>query len=351
MAFCQNCGAQFSEGAKFCPSCGTPVQAVEAPAPVQQEAVPVMAAAPAPEPVQAAAPTAVMEKESVPQQPEPQQPAPQQPAYQQPAYQQPVYQQPAPQQPTYQQPVYQQPAPQQPMYQQPVYQQPAPQQPTYQQPVYQQPAPQQSPYQQTIPGNPLTEEQTKKGLAILAYFGILFLIPLFATKKGSFARYHANQSLVIPLFAAKKGSFARYHANQSLVLFIFMVVFNVLSTVLGNILVDISPLLTLVVTSVFSLLVLVLCVFALIGIIHAAKGQRKPVPQMQSPRALEGDAASLTWGIPSFSIHPLGKEDPNEKDATHCTAVSAAYGMQYAKSHGGKASGRGAPGGAFGLCK
>ena len=110
--------------------------------------------------------------------------------------------------------------------------------------MYQQPAPQQSPYQQTIPGNPLTEEQTKKGLAILAYFGILFLIPLFA---------------------AKKGSFARYHANQSLVLFIFMVVFNVLSTVLGNIL-------------VFSLLVLVLCVFALIGIIHAAKGQRKPVP-------------------------------------------------------------------------
>ena len=54
MAFCQNCGAQFSEGAKFCPSCGTPVQAVEAPAPVQQEAVPVMAAAPAPEPVQVA---------------------------------------------------------------------------------------------------------------------------------------------------------------------------------------------------------------------------------------------------------------------------------------------------------
>ena len=212
MAFCQNCGAQFSEGAKFCPSCGTPVQAVEAPAPVQQEAVPVMAAAPAPEPVQVATPAAVMEKEPVPQQPAPQQP---------------------------------------------VYQQPAPQQPVYQQPVYQQPAPQQSPYQQTIPGNPLTEEQTKKGLAILAYFGILFLIPLFA---------------------AKKGSLARYHANQSLVLFIFMVVFNVLSTVLGNILVNISPLLTLVVTGVFSLLVLVLCVFALIGIIHAAKGQRKPVP-------------------------------------------------------------------------
>ena len=217
MAFCQNCGAQFSEGAKFCPSCGTPVQAVEAPAPVQQEAVPAMAAAPAPEPVQVAAPAAVMEQEPVPQQP----------------------------------------APQQPVYQQPEPQQPAPQQPVYQQPVYQQPAPQQSPYQQTIPGNPLTEEQTKKGLAILAYFGIFFLIPLFA---------------------AKKGSFARYHANQSLVLFIFMVVFNVLSTVLGNILVNISPLLTLVVTGVFSLLVLVLCVFALIGIIHAAKGQRKPVP-------------------------------------------------------------------------
>ena len=65
--FCQNCGAQLSEGTKFCPSCGAPT-------------------APAPQP--------------------------QQPAYQQP--QQPIYQQPQqPQQPVYgqpQQPVYQQPA-------------------------------------------------------------------------------------------------------------------------------------------------------------------------------------------------------------------------------------------------
>ena len=217
-------------------------------------------------------PAAVMEKEPVPSS-SPSSLSSPQPVYQQPAPQQPVYQQPAPQQP-----VYQQPAPQQPVYQQQAAGISAARTPAAGVsaaaagvsaartsaadsaagvPAAGVPAAAPAEYQQTIPGNPLTEEQTKKGLAILAYFGILFLIPLFA---------------------AKKGSFARYHANQSLVLFIFMVVFNVLSTVLGNILVNISPLLTLVVTGVFSLLVLVLCVFALIGIIHAAKGQRKPVP-------------------------------------------------------------------------
>ena len=73
----------------------------------------------------------------------------------------------------------------------------------------------------------------KKGMAILAYFGILFLIPLFA---------------------AKNDPFARYHTNQGLVLFIFMVIFNILSNVLTNILIEISPMLTLIVSGVFGIL-------------------------------------------------------------------------------------------------
>ena len=42
--------------------------------------------------------------------------------------------------------------------------------------------------------------QSNKVMAILAYFGILFLIPLLAAKESPFARYHTNQGLVLFLF-------------------------------------------------------------------------------------------------------------------------------------------------------
>lgn len=65
--FCKNCGAQLSEGAAFCPNCGTAV--------VKEVAEP------------------VYQQPAEPQQPVYSQPAePQQPVYQQLVYQQPVYQ-------------------------------------------------------------------------------------------------------------------------------------------------------------------------------------------------------------------------------------------------------------------
>ena len=97
----------------------------------------------------------------------------------------------------------------------------------------------------------------KKGMAILAYFGILVLIPIFA---------------------AKKDPFARYHANQGLVLFIFMMIISVLSNVLTTVLVEISPMLALIVSGVLGLITFIFCIFALIGIIRAIKGQMKPLP-------------------------------------------------------------------------
>ena len=82
MSVCPNCGA-YTNGAKFCESCGAPL-------PVEQFAQPVQQA------------------QGIPVQPQPAQPVEPQPVYQQPAYQQPVYQQPVPVQPVYQQPVYNQ---------------------------------------------------------------------------------------------------------------------------------------------------------------------------------------------------------------------------------------------------
>ena len=252
MAFCQNCGVQLNDGIKFCPNCGALVQAEPGVAPVPQEINPAAVPMSAAEPMQtAAASVAVLEKETDPAAPVQEQPASQPAAYQQSAPQPGAYQQPAPQPG-----VYQQPAPQPG-----VYQQPAPQPG-----VYQQPAPQPGMYQQPAQGYVPSEAQMKKGMAILAYFGILFLIPLFA---------------------AKKDPFARYHTNQGLVLFIFMVIFNVLSNVLTSILIEISPMLVLIVSGVFGILTLLLCIFALIGIIRAAKGQMKPLPIIGGIRILK----------------------------------------------------------------
>ncbi len=39
--------------------------------------------------------------------------------------------------------------------------------------------------------------KSNKGMSILAYFGILVLIPIFAAKDSPFARYHSNQGLIL----------------------------------------------------------------------------------------------------------------------------------------------------------
>ena len=38
-------------------------------------------------------------------------------------------------------------------------------------------------------------------MAILAYFGILVLIPIFAAKDSKFARFHSNQGLILLIVA------------------------------------------------------------------------------------------------------------------------------------------------------
>ena len=44
--------------------------------------------------------------------------------------------------------------------------------------------------------------EKNKVMAILAYFGLLVLIPIFAAKDSPYARYHANQGLLFTLFSA-----------------------------------------------------------------------------------------------------------------------------------------------------
>ena len=104
-----------------------------------------------------------------------------------------------------------------------------------------------------------------KGMAVLSYFSILVLIPLFA---------------------AKGSKFARFHANQGLVLFVTEVVWSAVTGVLGRILRAISPFLGFV-TAILGIVNLLFLALAIIGIVNAANGRAKELPLIGKIRFLQ----------------------------------------------------------------
>lgn len=98
--------------------------------------------------------------------------------------------------------------------------------------------------------------EQNKVMSILAYFGILVLVPLFGAKESKFARFHTNQGILLCI--------------ASLALWVVL-------QILASILLSISwRMLWLV--SVLSLLWIVILVLAIIGIINAANGKAKELP-------------------------------------------------------------------------
>jgi uncharacterized membrane protein len=93
-----------------------------------------------------------------------------------------------------------------------------------------------------------------KIFAILAYFGILFLVPLFAAKESPFARFHANQGLLLCILDV-----ALY------------IVFIILTVILAFIVPSLIGL-------VWILYYVVVVVLTVLGIINAAKGELKELP-------------------------------------------------------------------------
>lgn len=104
----------------------------------------------------------------------------------------------------------------------------------------------------TNTGNNFSEEDIKKNkaMAVLSYFGILVLIPIFSAKESPFARYHANQGLVLCII-------------------------NIAITILSIIL---SAAGIPFVGTLLNVVSLVVWVFEILGIIQAAKGEAKPLP-------------------------------------------------------------------------
>ncbi|MDR0841205.1 MAG: zinc-ribbon domain-containing protein [Christensenellaceae bacterium] len=102
-----------------------------------------------------------------------------------------------------------------------------------------------------------SDAEENKAMGILAYIGILVLIPLFAAKNSPFARYHSNQGLVMCIAAIA------YSIAQAILTAIFTAISWTLGSLIGTLL------------SIASLAFLALMI---LGIINAAKGETKPLP-------------------------------------------------------------------------
>ncbi len=115
--------------------------------------------------------------------------------------------------------------------------------------------------QPVVPGAPgqadIRNAQDNKVMAVLAYFGPLVLIPIFA---------------------AKESRFARYHSNQGLVLLILSVAISVLYNILTSILYAVSWRLGVSISGILGLVFVIPTILAILGIIHVCKGEMKPLP-------------------------------------------------------------------------
>lgn len=112
-----------------------------------------------------------------------------------------------------------------------------------------------------VPSSEQEDIRQNKVFAVLAYIGLLFLVPLLAAPKSKFARYHTNQGAVLFL--------------TSLVLSLSSFVFMFIPFIgcLGFFLVF-GGAITLV-------------VFIVLGIINAASGQCRPLPLIGHFKLLE----------------------------------------------------------------
>ncbi|MBQ7073217.1 MAG: zinc ribbon domain-containing protein [Bacteroidales bacterium] len=94
---------------------------------------------------------------------------------------------------------------------------------------------------------------SNKVMAILAYLGILVLIPLFAAKDSKFARFHTNQGLLLLLVAILCGVISR------------IPVIGFIGSILG----------------------FISGIFAIIGIVYAIQGKAKELPLIGKYRILK----------------------------------------------------------------
>ena len=116
------------------------------------------------------------------------------------------------------------------------------------------------------PGSPEADVQANKTMGILAYLGILVLIPIFAAKQSPFARYHANQGLVLAIVEV-----GWWILTAIINTVMTAVLFN--SWAYGG-----SWGLWGLISTLLGLVNILFVVLAIMGIVNAAGGKCKPLP-------------------------------------------------------------------------
>jgi uncharacterized membrane protein len=113
-------------------------------------------------------------------------------------------------------------------------------------------------YSEDITGSFDTNDiNQNKGVSVVAYIPILFLIPLFGASNSPFAKFHANQGIILTIFAVAAGIFEA-----------------IVNLVLGWIPI-IGTIISVLVSLVLGLSVLGLMIY---GIICTAQGNAKKLP-------------------------------------------------------------------------
>ena len=107
--------------------------------------------------------------------------------------------------------------------------------------------------------------EQNKVMAVLAYIGILVLIPIFAAPNSKFARYHSNQGLILAICEL-----------------VYFVAFNIISVIIYSISWRLGFLVSLI-----GLVGIVFLILAIIGIVNAANGKAKELPVIGSIKILK----------------------------------------------------------------
>ncbi len=100
-----------------------------------------------------------------------------------------------------------------------------------------------------------------KVMAILAYFGILVLVPILGAPQSPFAKFHANQGLVLCIAEIAVG-----------------LVFGILGII---------PFVGIVFIVILWLCEVAIGVLAILGIVYAAQGQAKTLPLISKIQILK----------------------------------------------------------------
>lgn len=120
-------------------------------------------------------------------------------------------------------------------------------------------------YNAQVEGDDQADIQNNKLFAILAYFGILVLIPILARKDSKFARFHANQGLILFIISVAVS-----------------VVFGIISGIISGVAVATLSTallgLSTVVSAIQALFSIAIFVFEIMGIVNAATGKVKELP-------------------------------------------------------------------------